>query len=209
MWRDMSKKSVLLAGALAFGLVLVACDDDDDDHRDGGRLVDSGRVDGGGDGVDGGGGGVDGGGMDGGGTDAGDVMDEAVTFTFPLTTAAEVPTCAAAGGSAMGNATVSVNADNTEVEVMELTWEGLSGPATAAHIHFGLTGAAGPIVLPLGTDPTSPVSATFTEADYPALPPDGAPNTWQDFVAGMRTGVTYINVHTAACPDGEIRGQIG
>lgn len=201
MWRDMSKQSVLFAGALAFGLVLVACDDDDDDRKDGAVALDAG-----GDGVDAGGDGVDAGGDD---VDAGDVMDEAVTFTFPLTTAAEVPVCDDAAGGAMGNATVSVNADNTEIEVSDLTWEGLSGPATGAHIHFGLADAAGPIVLPLGTDPTSPVNATFTADDYPELPPDGAPNTWEDFVSALRTGVTYINVHTEACPEGEIRGQIG
>jgi hypothetical protein len=137
-----------------------------------------------------------------------DVLDPEETFTVPLTTGEEVPVCDAAGASATGNATVIVNDDEDRVTVTNLTWSGLSGPSTMAHIHFGAPGVAGPVVLDLGTDPTSPVNATFTAADFPSPAPEGAPGTFDDFLDAMFDGDTYINVHTAACPSGEIRGQI-
>jgi hypothetical protein len=66
----------------------------------------------------------------------------------------------------------------------------------------------GPAVFSLDDDFTQPINRTFTAADYPDPPPDGAPETWEAFVAQMRAGNTYVNLHTAACPMGEIRDQI-
>ena len=71
---------------------------------------------------------------------------------------------------------------------------GLSGPITAANIHFGNAGKIGSIAYPLtfsGNTLTGflDVSNTFIDSLYSAL--------------------TYINVRTAANPNGEIRAQIG
>ena len=45
----------------------------------------------------------------------------------------------------------------------KLTFGHLTGPATAAHIHSGLKGKAGPVLIPLrGTGCTSPASGTVT-----------------------------------------------
>lgn len=129
------------------------------------------------------------------------------SFDVTLSTTAEVPFCDAAAAAAAGTATVAINADDTQVTV-QLTWSGLSGDATAAHVHFGAAGAAGGVIFPLGMPPTSPVNATFTAADYPTDPPDGAPADFAGFVAAMKAGMSYINVHSAACMPGEIRGQI-
>lgn len=70
---------------------------------------------------------------------------------------------------------------------------------TAAHIHIGEPGVAGPIVFPLYTGggnfgAGSPISGTLTLT----------PNQIVDL--GM--GRYYVNVHTAAHPTGEIRGQL-
>jgi hypothetical protein len=129
------------------------------------------------------------------------------TFQVPLTTAAEVPLCPAAGANATGSSTVRIATDNT-VSVDSLTFSGMSGPPTAAHIHAGAPGVAGPVVFDLGTDLTSFGRMTFTGDDYPDPVPEGAPANYDSFLRDMRAGNAYINVHTAACPQGELRGQI-
>ena len=95
-----------------------------------------------------------------------------------------------------------------------ITATGLSGNATASHIHVGGTTAAGPIVLPFpasaivnGAGGAVTVSGTFTTADV--VPQTNPPiNTLDDLLVQMRAGNTYANIHTAAHPGGEIRGQI-
>jgi opacity protein-like surface antigen len=80
----------------------------------------------------------------------------------------------------------------------KLTWRlsfrKLTGPATAAHIHLGRPGKAGPVAVPLCGPCSSPAagSATLTAAQMKA-------------VLG---GATYVNVHTAKNPAGEIRGAL-
>ena len=137
----------------------------------------------------------------------GDDDGDGETYSDDLTTEEEVPVCAAAGADATGSSSVTVSDDGSTITV-ELTFSGLSGPATAAHIHYGEEGVAGGVIFPLGMNPVSPVNATFTAANYPATPPEGAPAAFDAFVADLQDGKTYINVHTAACMPGEIRGQI-
>jgi hypothetical protein len=139
----------------------------------------------------------------------GELPDE--TFTITLTTQDEVPICAAASTNATGAAVVTINGERTTITLDTLTFRGLSSPVSAAHIHAGDLGIAGPIVftLAMGDDVQSPVGPiTFTAADYPSPAPEGAPETFGGFVATMITGGTYINVHTRKCPEGEIRGQL-
>jgi hypothetical protein len=75
-----------------------------------------------------------------------------------------------------------------------VSYSGLSGPATAAHIHGPADpGAnAGPVV-PFA-NPASPIVGTATLTDAQA--------------ADLAAGKWYVNVHTGANRGGEIRGQI-
>ena len=75
-----------------------------------------------------------------------------------------------------------------------LTFSGLSGPATAAHVHLGIRGQAGAVAIPLcgPCSSSSKGSATVTPAQATAL---------------LRSG-TYANIHTTKNANGEIRGQI-
>lgn len=124
---------------------------------------------------------------------------------FALTPGEETPPCPAAapGGQGMANVTVAPDGSSLTATV---NYSGLSGPVTAAHIHSGAAGVAGPVVLPFKGELTSPFSKTFTEADY--VVGSGAPPDFKSFVESMKAGGAYVNVHTAACKPGEIRGQI-
>ena len=75
-----------------------------------------------------------------------------------------------------------------------VTFEGLTGPAAAAHIHGPADpGASAPPVVPFPAA-TSPITGTATLTDAQA--------------ADLLAGKYYVNVHTAANRGGEIRGQI-
>jgi len=68
--------------------------------------------------------------------------------------------------------------------------------ATAAHIHVGASGANGPVAIPLNK----------TEDNAFAVPKDAKFNDAQ--CASYRAGNTYVNVHSAAHPGGEVRAQL-
>jgi hypothetical protein len=127
------------------------------------------------------------------------------TYNVTLTAAQEVAPCAGAGASADGTATVVVTADNSMIVVSNVTYSGLSGAATMAHIHANVVGMNGGAVLNF-TTVTSPFSHTFVAADYTAA--TGAPATFAEFVSSLKAGGAYINIHTGSCSGGEIRGQI-
>ena len=76
----------------------------------------------------------------------------------------------------------------------KLTFSGLTGPATAAHIHLGAMGKAGNVAIPLCAPCKSGVhgKATLSAALKRAL----------------KHHKLYVNVHTAKNPNGEIRGQL-
>lgn len=77
----------------------------------------------------------------------------------------------------------------------ELSYSGLSGPATAAHIHLGKRGVAGNVLVPLcAGNCHSGMKGTATLKS--------------DVVDKIERGQTYVNVHTAKNPNGEIRGQV-
>jgi hypothetical protein len=105
--------------------------------------------------------------------------------------ASEVPAVTTAG---KGAADIDYDPASKKLS-WKLTYTGLSGPATAAHFH-GPAGAgdkAG-VAVAIPNAGTSPVegSATLTDAQ----------------AADLTAGKYYVNVHTAANPGGEIRGQV-
>jgi CHRD domain-containing protein len=127
------------------------------------------------------------------------------TYDVALTPGAEVPVCPAAAQGGQGRATVAVAPDDSSITVT-VTYSGLSGDLTAAHLHAGAAGVSGPVVLPFSGPFSSPFSKTFTAADYVAAP--NAPPDFASFLTMLKSGGAYINLHTAACKPGEIRGQI-
>lgn len=115
---------------------------------------------------------------------------EMSNFTAELTTGA--------AGAADSTATGSLEA-TYDSETMEFSWtanyDGLTGPATAAHFHGpAAEGEDASLVVPIDGDLASPIegSATLTEEQ----------------VTQLMDGMWYLNIHTEQYGGGEIRGQV-
>ncbi|MGZ3324802.1 MAG: CHRD domain-containing protein [Xanthobacteraceae bacterium] len=120
---------------------------------------------------------------------AGPALAEKMKAT--LDSKSEVPPNASAG---TGTADIDYDADTKKLS-WKLSYSGLTGPATAAHFH----GPAEPgknagvaVAIPNATTSPTEGSATLTDAQ----------------AADLMAGKYYVNVHTAANPGGEIRGQV-
>lgn len=113
-------------------------------------------------------------------------------FEATLSPSQEVPATASSG---TGSAEVQFN-ENTNKVSWKVTYSGLSGSATAGHIHGpAAMGANAGVVIPFtGNLDAQPIMGemTVTSAQY----------------ADMAAGMYYVNIHTAKFPGGEIRGQL-
>ena len=111
-----------------------------------------------------------------------------------LTAKAEVPAPKGAAG-AKGTFTGSYK-ENSKGAVLswKLSFSGLTGAASAAHIHMGKKGVAGAVLVPI----CGPCKSGAT----------GKATISKAIVAALEGGKAYVNVHTAKNAGGEIRGQV-
>lgn len=123
-------------------------------------------------------------------------------ITFPVVLR---PACVIAGLFATGDTTVDLSEDATTIVVRDLRYAELSTVVTSAHFHHGAPDVPGPIIFDLSE---LAETMTFTQADYPSAVPDDAPADFGAFVDEMIAGNTYVDIHTEACTDGELRGQV-
>ena len=103
----------------------------------------------------------------------------------------EVPANASAG---TGTADIDYDPATKKLS-WKLTYTGLSGPATAAHFHGPAEAgknAGVAVAIPNASSSPAEGSATLTDAQ----------------AADLTGGKYYVNIHTAANPGGEIRGQV-
>jgi hypothetical protein len=115
------------------------------------------------------------------------------TYKATLSPASEVPPVQ---GKGSGSAAVNVD-DATKQLTWRVEYSGLSGPATAAHIHCGAAaGANAGVSVPLGAGPTA------------ASPIQGSGAMTDAQLADLKAGKCYVNVHTDANKGGEVRGQL-
>jgi len=86
-----------------------------------------------------------------------------------------------------------------------INFSGMTGPLTGAHIHGPATvGANANVIVPFstaGAGTSGTLTGTFTSTNTPTISNDSL-----DVL--MRSGNAYVNLHTAANPGGEIRGQL-
>lgn len=112
------------------------------------------------------------------------------TINLTLSGAQEVPPN---GSTATGTGEATIDTVSRQFTA-KATTQGLAG--TAAHVHDGPSGVSGPIVFPMTENPAGSgvwsTSVQLTDAQ----------------MATLNAGRYYINVHSAAFPNGEIRGQI-
>ena len=132
-----------------------------------------------------------------------------VTMRATLTGAEEAPTPVLTG--AVGTAAVFVDTVNQELAV-ELRVFNLPTGSTAAHIHVGGRGLAGPVVIdfPIARGITGDTTLIFRVRDglaFHARPEIGI-NTFADAIQAITGANAYVNVHTTAFGGGEIRGQL-
>ena len=111
-------------------------------------------------------------------------------FQSNLSGTQEVPPTASRGTGVM---TAKLYPDTRSLDY-KVEYTGLSGPATAAHIHG-----------PAAAGANAGVAVPFNAA---ASPITGASILTEEQATALMEGKTYVNVHTAANPGGEIRGQI-
>jgi hypothetical protein len=121
---------------------------------------------------------------------AGAASAATLKFKAHLTGASEVPANKTAGS---GDLTASLDTTAKSLSY-NVTYAGLTGPATMAHFHGpARPGKNAPPVVVVA-NPASPISGTAPLTDTQ--------------IAQLKAGDWYFNVHTAANPGGEIRGQV-
>ena len=122
------------------------------------------------------------------------VNAEGGTLTLELSPDITVPVADAPGASGIGSVTVDVETGAISGSV---TVNGTTGQPTAAHVHQGGVGEAGPIVVGMeGNEDGSVWTISPGSAlDAPAI-------------EAFMEGNLYINVHTAANAPGELRVQL-
>jgi hypothetical protein len=119
------------------------------------------------------------------------MLAQAADATATLSSASEVPP-----NSSTGTGTLEATVDEgSKLLTWTVTYSGLTGPATGGHFHGpAISGSNASVALPLSGSLASPIkgSATLNPAQ----------------MADLMAGRWYVNLHTAANPGGEIRGQV-
>jgi hypothetical protein len=96
----------------------------------------------------------------------------------------------------IGSATITVNSGQGEV-CHELSVAGITLPAIGAHIHEGVAGENGPVVVPLVAPDANGVSSGCAQVSRElALAIIQDPENY------------YVNVHTSDFENGALRGQL-
>jgi len=132
----------------------------------------------------------------------------------------ETPSAVSTTGNGTFNARISN--DNSHID-WTLSYADLEGAVQQAHIHFGQKSVTGPISVflctnlgngPAGTQPCpappAKISGSITAVDVTNLANDKgiSAGEFDELIAAIRAGATYVNVHSTKWPTGEIRSQI-
>jgi hypothetical protein len=114
-----------------------------------------------------------------------------VALKADLQASSEVPAKASQGH---GELTATLDTETNELKY-HVTYEGLTGPAVAAHFH-------GPAEAGVNAKPQVPVAKPLDS------PIEGKATLTPEQAKDLMGGKWYFNIHTAQNPGGEIRGQV-
>ncbi len=121
------------------------------------------------------------------------------TFVTTLNGANEFPAKAVAG---TGNVSI---VKSGATYTYTITYTGMTGALNGAHIHGpAAAGVNTSVIVPFditGAGAAGTLTGTFTGTNNTAITPDSLDKL-------MTSGNAYVNLHTAANPGGEIRGQL-
>ena len=118
-------------------------------------------------------------------------QSKTTTYSASLDGKSEVPSVTT---NATGQAKLTLDRASKTLS-WEITYKDLSGNATAAHLHGpAKAGANAGVVVPVGTTLASPIRGSAVVSDA--------------VIGQLDAGDLYVNIHTAANPNGEIRGQV-
>ena len=140
-----------------------------------------------------------------------------VRYVATLSGAAEVPPNASSG-----TGTVVLDIVDELSMSLSVTFSGLTGTSTVAHIHNAPAGANGPVMTQLpffAGFPTGVTAGSYAKTfllDEPStwnpafvLSSGGTALTAKDaFLAALAGQEAYFNLHSTAFPAGELRGQL-
>ncbi len=114
------------------------------------------------------------------------------TLSATLNAAQEVPHAKGAMSGATGHFTATLANGTLR---WHLTFSHLTGRATASHVHVGVKGKSGAVLVSLCGPCKSGASGVAKLANPAAFSLE-------------KHGANYVNVHTSKNPNGEIRGQL-
>jgi hypothetical protein len=115
-----------------------------------------------------------------------------INLKADLKASAEVPPKDSAG---TGSLTATLNTETDQL-TYHIEFSGLTGPVAAAHFH-------GPAAEGVNAKPQLPIKGSPITS-----PIDGKATLTAEQAKELVDGKWYFNLHTAANPGGEIRGQI-
>ncbi len=115
-------------------------------------------------------------------------------FDFPITSDQSVHEIELGEAAPSGTGLVTYDTRTGSVDWF-ITYEGLTGPPTAMHFH-GLAAPGQAAGVDLGISEFGEDSSA------------GSASLTAEQAADLRAGLWYLNIHTAANPAGEIRGQV-
>ncbi len=122
------------------------------------------------------------------------LKDNDLAFDAFINAEQEVP-AGTSVGKGISSIKISPTMDTIKIDVV---FDGLTGAATGAHFHTGGVGVNGPVFFNLTPNLSgNRITALLNGANIPAM-----------FIKNLIVGNFYLNLHTTANPDGEIRGQV-
>jgi hypothetical protein len=123
---------------------------------------------------------------------------------------------------AAGQFRIQINNETQQI-TWRLSYSDFQTAVTQAHVHFGSPAQTGGISFflctnlgngPAGTQacPAAPATITGTITPAEIIGPTGqgiSAGEFAEVVQAIHAGATYVNVHSATFPGGEIRAQLG